>query len=278
MTISPRTTKMLWGRSSGLCSICRKELVVENTGADAEALIGDMCHMVAESEDGPRGQSALTSEQRDRYENLILLCRNHHAEIDGQPATFPVKRLKTIKAEHEQWVRELWSYDSVQQQDDENCAGYIEEWVRRCDLDGWINWSSFVLGGGQPRIMVEQDRALEELRSWLLGRIWPTRYPTLRRAFANFRAVLEDFQRAFRQQADQPSTDSEWLITQKFYQITEWDEEQYERLHKSYASHVALVSDLMLELTRAANLICGESRKSGMIKERTSTASKKLSA
>jgi hypothetical protein len=39
-------------------------------------------------------------EERDQYDNLILLCRNHHGEIDEQPVTFPVERLAAIKAEH----------------------------------------------------------------------------------------------------------------------------------------------------------------------------------
>ena len=99
---------MLWGRAAGRCSMteCRQPLVIDSTETDNEALIGDMCHMVAESEDGPRGQSPLTREQRDQYDSLILSCRNHHGEIDGQPGTFTVERLKAIKADHERWVRD----------------------------------------------------------------------------------------------------------------------------------------------------------------------------
>jgi hypothetical protein len=105
MTISPKTTKMLWGRAAARCSVvqCRAELVVDRTANDKEALIGEMCHIVAEAENGPRGQSALTSEQRHEYDNLILLCRNHHGDIDAQPETFTVELLKEIKAAHEQW-------------------------------------------------------------------------------------------------------------------------------------------------------------------------------
>ena len=107
---------------------------------------------------------------------------------------------------------------------------------------------------------VARDQELEELRRWLLGRVWPGRYPTLERAFASFRMVLQDFQNTFRKHAEKPTPDSDWLFTVKFYQIREWDEERYERLSKKYSCHVALVDDLMLELTRAANLICDEVR------------------
>jgi hypothetical protein len=226
-----------------------------------EALIGEMCHMIAESEDGPRGRSPLTSEQRDEYANLILLCRNHHGEIDAQSEAVTVERLKAIKAEHEQWVREsLPGYDRARQQGDEIFASYIDEWARRCDLDGWTGWSSFVLGGDRPQMTVARDHELEALRRWLLGRIWPATYPTLERAFANFRVVLQDFQNTFREHAEKPTPDNDWLLTVKFYQIKEWDEERYKRLGKAYDFHVALVDDLMLELTRAANLICDEVR------------------
>jgi hypothetical protein len=252
---------MLWGRAAGRCSICRTVLVVDRTESDSEAVIGEMCHIVAESEDGPRGRSPLRSAQRNEYDNLILLCPNHHAEIDAQSEAFTIERLKSIKAEHEKWVRDsLPGYDRVRQQEDEIYASYIDEWAHRCDLDGWTGWSSFVLGGDHPQMTVEQDQELEELRRWLLGRVWPGRYPSLEKAFANFRVVLQDFQNTFRRHAEKPTPDSEWLLTVKFYQIREWDEERYKRLGKEYDFHVALLDDLMLELSRAANLICDEVR------------------
>lgn len=263
MAISLRTTKMLWGRAAAHCSMpeCRTPLVVDRTETDTDALIGEMCHMVADSENGPRGQSPLTREQRDQYENLILLCPNHHAEIDAQPETFTVERLKAFKAAHEQWVRDsLPGYDRRRQQEDEVYASYIDEWARRCDLDGWTGWSSFVFGGDHPQMTVAMDHQLEELRRWLLGRIWPGRYPRIERAFTNFRLVLQDLQNTFRSHAEKPTPDNEWLMTVKFYQIREYDKERYEKLSKAYSCHVALVDDLMLELTRAANLICDEVR------------------
>jgi hypothetical protein len=267
MAISLRTTKMLWGRAAARCSMpeCRRPLVIDSTETDDEALIGEMCHMVAASEDGPRGRSTLTSEQRDLYDNLILLCRNHHGEIDAQPETFPVERLKAIKADHEQWVREaLPGYDSRRQRDDEIFASYIDEWTRRCNLDNWTDWTSFVLGGDHPQMTVTMHQQLEELGPWLLGRVWPDRYPALKRAFTNFRIVLQDLRNTFLSHAERPTPDNDWLMTVKFYQIREHDKERYERLSRAYDFHVGLVCDLMLELTRAANLICDEVRSSIM--------------
>lgn len=43
---------------------------------------------------------------RNRYENLILLCNTHHQLVDAQEATYTPERLRGIKEEHERWVEE----------------------------------------------------------------------------------------------------------------------------------------------------------------------------
>jgi hypothetical protein len=106
MTITDKTRKILWARSGNRCAICRRELVNESTEIDDEAIIGEECHIVAREVNGPRGNSPLPIDERDKLANLILLCRNHHKEIDDQFNTFTVEVLKKIKAEHESWVRE----------------------------------------------------------------------------------------------------------------------------------------------------------------------------
>jgi hypothetical protein len=84
-----KTQKMLWGRAANRCSFpgCRRELVIDATETDDEALVGDACHIVGDSADGPRGNSSLTDEERDKYANLLLLCKVHHKEIDDQQNT-----------------------------------------------------------------------------------------------------------------------------------------------------------------------------------------------
>ena len=111
--ISTKTYKMLWGRAASRCAFpdCRRELVMEKTSADDASLFGEACHMVAKEPEGPRGTSPLNSKQRDEYDNLLLLCNIHHKVIDDQPNTYPVERLKTMKTEHERWVRESYKVD-----------------------------------------------------------------------------------------------------------------------------------------------------------------------
>ena len=255
MTITLKTHKMLWGRAANRCSICRRELVIDASETDDESLVGDECHIVAKKPDWPRGEAPLSLEQRDKYSNLIILCKIHHKQIDDQPSEFTVGKLHEIKAIHEQWVRQsLQEYDQQKQSDDEIYAEYIEEWERRAGLEHWKAWTSWILSAGQPRLYLERDTEIRNLRTWLLSRVWPKRYKELEASLENFRHVLHDFHERFHKHAQSWGEDA--LITRKFYQIQEWNPERYNQLAREYNFHVDLVQDLILELTRAGNYVC----------------------
>ena len=102
-----RTLKLLWGRAGGRCALpdCRIELLADATEYDPIVVIGELAHMAAAQDRGPRADALLSTATRNNYDNLILLCQNCHARIDGQPSTFTVERLKQLKADHELWVR-----------------------------------------------------------------------------------------------------------------------------------------------------------------------------
>ena len=101
------TLKLLWGRSAGRCALpdCRIELFVTEPGYDPVCIIGEMGHVIGSSDAGPRSDSGKVLSERDRYENLILLCRNCHRKIDVLAEQYPTERLQRIKADHEAWVR-----------------------------------------------------------------------------------------------------------------------------------------------------------------------------
>ena len=92
--------KILWGRSGNRCAICKLELTADGS----TETLGEMAHIVGQSQNGPRGNQNLTD--RDSYDNLILLCPTHHVEIDKNYTAWPVERLRSIKADHEAWVSE----------------------------------------------------------------------------------------------------------------------------------------------------------------------------
>jgi hypothetical protein len=104
---SPRTLKMLWGRAAGRCAMpdCRVELILDDSAYDPIAVIGEIAHVGASSDAGPRPSALRNLSARDEYNNLILLCRNCHAKIDGQPRRYSVEALHKLKADHEAWVR-----------------------------------------------------------------------------------------------------------------------------------------------------------------------------
>lgn len=64
-------------------------------------MVGEMCHIRAASSNGPRYDSTQTGEARHGFDNLILLCRNHHAVIDYDVDAYTVERLSAMKQAHE---------------------------------------------------------------------------------------------------------------------------------------------------------------------------------
>jgi hypothetical protein len=105
VTISDKTRKILWARSGNLCAMCRRVLVEGATTLDVESVIGEECHIVAQSEFGPRHGAALLDDY-DAPANLILLCRNHHKLVDDQRDTYAADVLRSLKVNHERWVTE----------------------------------------------------------------------------------------------------------------------------------------------------------------------------
>jgi len=243
--------------------------------SDDESVVGDIAHIIARDEDGeagPRSVTSLSPEERERYAllinnrnkyvNLVVLCKNHHKQVDDQPSAFPVAKLLGIKESHEAWVRDsLVTFDPAKQRDDELYADYVDRWAELVKLRDWILWTGGIFYSGQPEISKEMDASLEEARTWLLNRIWPHRYPALENALMQFRWVLEDFHMLFREHAEEWG---EQLITEKFYKRAygrpEFDLDRLHYLERKYDYHVYLVEDLALELTRAANRVCDEVR------------------
>jgi hypothetical protein len=261
MSLGIKTNRRLWGRAASRCSLpnCRRDLVIDPYGTDDASLVGEAAHIVAESVDGPRGDSPLPLDQRNRYENLILLCNVHHKQIDDQVSHFTVERLHIIKREHEAWVQSsLSEFNPIRQADDEMWAGYIDEWATMSDLLRWRDHVSFLLGA-TPAIEVQFLSQLDELRTWIVSRVWPVSHVALRTALENFHEVIDDLVNVFRKYAEHEKRGS-LIYMERFYKNRLWDEETYRRLVKEFDFHVALIHDLTFEATRAANYICDKVR------------------
>lgn len=103
MTPSKKDLRLLFQRSGNRCAFptCTKTLVYPATSLDGLVALSEVAHIVAQKPDGPRGDYPLPLDQRDAYDNLILLCEEHHHIVDAQKYTYTVERLRQMKMDHE---------------------------------------------------------------------------------------------------------------------------------------------------------------------------------
>lgn len=94
---SAAVVKRLFARSGNLCAFpkCKAPIVVDDT------TLGEVCHICGLQPGSARHRKEQTDEERNSYENLILLCPNHHTVVDDDPESYSVERLQKMKQEHE---------------------------------------------------------------------------------------------------------------------------------------------------------------------------------
>ena len=229
-------------------------MLLAATDGDDESLIGDLAHIIGETEGSARSTESLNLEERNHSDNLLLLCRNHHKMVDDQEVAWTAERLRQIKTEHEAWVRgALPPPDREIQLALLRFASMVDEWSQRAALDTWREWTHALLANGQPSLSQSAFARAQDLRAWLFTRVWPEGIPELVDSLSNFRFVLSDLVELFSKHAELRGTQ---MWTRKFYQIDHWDDELYHALADDFDFHVDLVQDLTLELTRAANHVC----------------------
>jgi tetratricopeptide (TPR) repeat protein len=92
-----RTVKQLFAVSGNHCAFpeCARALVIDKT------VVGEICHIRAQSAGGPRYDPAQSDAERRGFDNLVLMCPAHHKVIDDHPGDWPVERLVEIKTAHE---------------------------------------------------------------------------------------------------------------------------------------------------------------------------------
>jgi hypothetical protein len=96
MAPSISTIKTLFALSCNRCAFPACEEVLANPGwTEVKA---DIAHIKGAQPGSARHDPTMTGTDRDRYENLMLLCPNHHRLIDClEPDQYPVSRLLEIK-------------------------------------------------------------------------------------------------------------------------------------------------------------------------------------
>lgn len=92
-----KTLKLLFGLSGNQCSFpeCSRRLVNPHNAKDS-----NICHIEAAKPGGERYNPSMTNNQRAHYDNLILLCVQHHDETNDTEK-YTVEHLKKMKKDHE---------------------------------------------------------------------------------------------------------------------------------------------------------------------------------
>lgn len=108
---SQQTVKRLFALSNNRCAFPRCiSPIITHSGS----VIGKICHINARSKKGPRFDAKQTDEERNSFNNLVLMCGNHHDQIDKQPELYTAEVLREIKASHEKKGRiEIQPEDSI---------------------------------------------------------------------------------------------------------------------------------------------------------------------
>lgn len=102
-----------------MCSFpaCKSPIILNGS------IIGDICHIKAQREIGERFDACQSDFERHAYENLILLCKNHHKLVDDQPLVFTVDVLQQLKVDHLVRVEDL-SVTAINASDLERLIGH----------------------------------------------------------------------------------------------------------------------------------------------------------
>ncbi len=97
----PSTLKRLFTLSGNQCAKpdCTKKLIAE----DNKSIISKISHIEAVSVEGTRYNPEMNDDDRRHFNNLILLCDEHHIVVDNKDneAEYPVSLLREWKRSHE---------------------------------------------------------------------------------------------------------------------------------------------------------------------------------
>lgn len=114
--IPKKTQNMLWIKAGARCEMpgCNKYLIESDT-APIPFNGSNIAHIVADSEDGPRGNKESERLAED-INNLMLMCPACHAEIDKKEnfEFYTVELLTRFKKEHEERIKLLTAIKNEQ--------------------------------------------------------------------------------------------------------------------------------------------------------------------
>ncbi len=176
MSISSATRKLLWSRAHNTCAKCKEPLTVDADSAELPGLIlGEEAHIVARSEQGPRGLEGDRSDL-DGYDNIILLCADDHKRVDSQPSVYSVEALLRMKSDHEAWAEKRFAGQAyleplrLERTVDEDSVPFVKVTTGRelwkLTDHTYSRYFSSVDGAVVPEAEAAADALLDALNDW----------------------------------------------------------------------------------------------------------------
>jgi hypothetical protein len=102
--LSPAMLAALWTVSNGRCYApgCPHPVVFEVRPGEFQKN-AQVAHIYGVRSNAPRYRADMDAEERDSFENLLLLCMPHHEEVDGKDGEkrYPPELLRKWKIQHE---------------------------------------------------------------------------------------------------------------------------------------------------------------------------------
>lgn len=191
VTPSWATKLRLFSDAAGYCQnpSCLQALFPDQ---NANFNIGEMAHIIAASDCGPRANANIDSEYRKSYDNLLILCPTCHTTVDKAPEKYPCHQLIQWKRNHIAKITKAFCLDCYKSREDTRRA--IEPLMEE-------NFSIFKNYG--PNNDYRLDPESEQARVWkrkVLSRVLPNNRKILlildenrMMLSANERPVLEEF-------------------------------------------------------------------------------------
>lgn len=141
VAISTTTQRRLFAASGGFCAnpLCPSPYLFRDLEQEHVPTVAEMAHVIARSREGPRGEERLPEDERDSYDNLVLLCANCHTVVDDMRALgrYSVGLLSRWKRNHERRVSQVFEAPELQSR---------EELVRRVSAllrQNYAIWSEY---------------------------------------------------------------------------------------------------------------------------------------
>lgn len=165
MTINPKDIKILWANSAGICSFseCNIKLSLGVEGDVDPHTVGEMAHIKGKKDGSNRHDPSQDEDERDLYQNLILLCAHHHTIIDKKEneEKYSVDVLLSMKQEHEAFIS-----SRLQAQE---CIDTREELVKKILPYMDENYQVFINYGPKSEIARKRPES-DAYKTWLFAR------------------------------------------------------------------------------------------------------------